>query len=125
MKELNFGEFEMKSYEELKAVPAYQEWLESGTNDPPPGGEGIDLFNERVTRGFEKLKSNHGLLCLKLRNQEKEAVSICVCHGGVISAIMNYIWPDEYDNFYAWIPDPGHGYVLNLEDGGIVGYEKF
>jgi alpha-ribazole phosphatase len=62
---------------------------------------------------------------LKLRNHQKEAMTICICHGGVISGIMDYIWPGEYKNFFEWIPDPGHGYVLLVEDGSFTGYEQF
>ncbi len=39
LKEINFGEFEMKSYEEMKDDPVYQEWIsdKSGTLPPPEG----------------------------------------------------------------------------------------
>ena len=126
-RELSFGEFEMRSYQELHDRPEYQDWCntyEDGT--PPPGGESIKDFNIRVLAGFEEMLSKHELLMLKLRNQQKEAMSICVCHGGVICSVMNYLWPEKVEkNFYEWIPDPGHGYVLKMEDGSIVDYEKF
>ncbi len=127
LRELDFGDFEMKTYEELNSRPEYRDWCntcEDGT--PPPNGEGIKDFNKRVWGGFQELKTKHELLMLKLRNREKKAMSICICHGGVICAILNSIWPEKYsDNFYQWIPDPGHGYILRLEDGAIKGYEKF
>lgn len=127
LRELDFGDFEMKTYEELNSRPEYRDWCntcEDGT--PPPNGEGIKDFNRRVWGGFQVLKTKHEQLMLKLRNREKKAMSICICHGGVICAILNSIWPEKYsDNFYRWIPDPGHGYILRLEDGAITGYEKF
>lgn len=126
-RELDFGDFEMKSYEELNSRPEYRDWCntyDDGT--PPPNGEGIRDFRDRVMEGFSQLMVNHELSMLKLRNHEKEAMSICVIHGGVICAILSSIWPDKYEeNFYQWIPDPGHGYVLSMEDGKITGYEKF
>ena len=48
-----------------------------------------------------------------------------ICHGGTISSIMAHLWPDVHDNMYGWIPDPGHGYVLRLEDDRVVDYEAF
>ncbi|MDO4176195.1 MAG: histidine phosphatase family protein [Bacillota bacterium] len=126
-RELNFGDYEMKSYEELNSNPEYREWCNTfADGTPPPNGESIRDFNARVWQGFEELKVKHELLMLKLRNQRKEAMSICVIHGGVICSIMNSLWPEKYEsNFYQWIPNPGHGYVLTMEDGKVVDYEKF
>ena len=126
LKELDFGEFEMHTYEELNSVPEYQKWITAeDTGKAPPGGESINSFTERIRRGFDELTVRNELYMLKLRNHKKEAMTICICHGGVISGIMDYIWPGEYKNFFEWIPDPGHGYVLLVEDGSFIGYEQF
>ncbi len=126
LKELDFGEFEMHTYEELNSVPEYQKWITAeDTGKAPPGGESINSFTERIRRGFDELTVRNELYMLKLRNHRKEAMTICICHGGVISGIMDYIWPGEYKNFFEWIPDPGHGYVLLVEDGSFKGYEQF
>ena len=126
LRELDFGEFEMHTYEELNSVPEYQKWITAeDSGKAPPGGESIDSFTERIRRGFDELTIRNELYMLKLRNQRKEAMTICICHGGVISGIMDYIWPGEYKNFFEWIPDPGHGYVLLVEDGSFTGYEQF
>jgi alpha-ribazole phosphatase len=126
LKELDFGEFEMHTYEELNSVPEYQKWITAeDSGKAPPGGESIDSFTTRIRRGFDELTVRNELQMLKLRNHRKEAMTICICHGGVISGIMDYIWPGEYKNFFEWIPDPGHGYVLLVEDGSFIGYEQF
>ena len=126
LRELDFGEFEMHTYEELNSVPEYQKWITAeDTGKAPPGGESINSFTERIRRGFDELTVRNELYMLKLRNHKKEAMTICICHGGVISGIMDYIWPGEYKNFFEWIPDPGHGYVLLVEDGSFIGYEQF
>lgn len=126
LRELDFGEFEMHTYEELNSVPEYQKWITAeDSGKAPPGGESIDSFTERIRRGFDELTIRNELYMLKLRNHQKEAMTICICHGGVISGIMDYIWPGEYKNFFEWIPDPGHGYVLLVEDGSFTGYEQF
>ena len=126
LRELDFGEFEMRTYEELNSVPEYQRWITAeDTGKAPPGGESIDSFTTRIRRGFDNLKVQNELYMLKLRNHGKQAMTICICHGGVISGIMDYVWPGEYKNFFEWIPDPGHGYVLSVEDGSFTGYRKF
>ena len=126
LQEMAFGEFEMRTYEELHSIPEYQRWITAeDTETAPPGGESIRHFTERIRRGFDELKVRNELYMLKLRNREKEAMTICICHGGVISGIMDYVWPGEYKNFFEWIPDPGHGYVLHVEDGSFTGYSQF
>ncbi len=126
LRELDFGEFEMRTYEQLTSVPAYQRWITAeDTETAPPGGESISTFTERVRRGFDALKVKNELYMLKLRNHGRQAMTICICHGGVISGIMDYIWPGEHKNFFEWIPDPGHGYELEVEDGSIKGYRRF
>ncbi|MDD6190577.1 MAG: histidine phosphatase family protein [Firmicutes bacterium] len=126
LKELHFGELEMKSYEELEKVPEYKNWIMSGDDTmPPPGGESIAQFLKRVRKGFDEVRAGHERRVLELRHSEKEARSICVCHGGVISGIMNYIWPEAHKDFYEWIPDPGHGYLLSLEGGKVTGHKMF
>lgn len=102
-REINFGLFEMKGYEELKDHIDYQQWL-TGDNikNIPPGGEsGEQMF-------FRVQKAVHELL--------KQSQNIVVItHGGVIAAIMSYLFPLEEKNRYEWQPQPGHGYVI--EDG--------
>ena len=123
---MDFGIFEMKSYEQLEGNPDYEAWIHATDESiPPPKGESIMHFKNRIRHGFEELLVKHELQMLKLRNRGEEAMSICICHGGTISGILNDIWPDRYDYFYSWIPDPGHGYVLTMEDGKIVSDERF
>ena len=126
LREINFGMFEMKSYEELMAYEEYRDWI-TAENDTkaPPGGESIRDFNERVIRGFREVRRRHSVRSLELRHHEEDARSIIICHGGTISAVMQHLWPGVKDNMYGWIPDPGHGYLLLLEDDEIREHEAF
>ena len=123
---MEFGDFEMKSYEDLKELPEYIDWIsdESG-NSSSPGGESITGFSERIKGGMEILMGKHRLRELSVRHSGKDAVSTVVCHGGTIARIMQVCFPDEREHFYQWIPNPGHGYTLNLEKSDIIGYEEF
>jgi len=126
LQEINFGEFEMKTYEQLLDNPDYRDWITAEDLDKiPPGGESIRQFNRRIIRGFEELRRRHSLRFLQFRHHSEDALSVVICHGGTISAIMAHLWPEEHDNMYGWIPDPGHGYVLRLVDDQVVGYNAF
>lgn len=126
LKEINFGDFEMKSYGELKEKEDYQSWLKDPKGTlAPPNGESVQSFYNRIDKGFEDLKNRHALKVLSMRHSMKEALSIVVCHGGTISAVMEKLFPGEKDNFYQWIPDPGHGYMLILKDGKVVEANSF
>jgi alpha-ribazole phosphatase len=126
LKEINFGAFEMKTYKELKDIEEYQEWCRNPKGDlAPPDCESIAMFYSRITEGFAELKRRHALKVLEMRHVEEEALTIMVCHGGTISAIMENIYPGEKDNFYKWIPQPGHGYILSMKDAEVVDTELF
>ena len=96
-KEVDFGIFEMHSYEELKDTPAYQAWL-AGDNESniPPEGESGEQMKERVLAAFSEIKED---TCI-------------ITHGGVIAAIMEYLFPDEGKSRYDWQPQPGQGYEM-------------
>lgn len=126
LKELNFGRFEMMCYEELKDRDDYQEWISGDMiKVGPPGGESNGEFYMRIKNGFEEFLKTHELKVLSMRHKAEDALSVIVCHGGTISVIMETLYPGEKDNFYQWIPDPGHGYVLTFEDGKVVNADKF
>ena len=97
-REVDFGIFEMGTYEELKDTPAYQTWL-TGDNEinVPPGGESGAQMTRRVLEAFAQLPDN----------------TVLVTHGGVIAAILAHRFPETGKNRYQWQPKPGHGYVLD------------
>ena len=104
LREINFGIFEMKSYEELKDTPVYQAWLAGDWyRNVPPEGESFAACEARMLRGFSVLTK---------RPQD----TICVCHGGTILAIMAKLFPEEGKDGYAWQPKPGYGYTIDLEN---------
>ncbi|MCB6993806.1 histidine phosphatase family protein [bacterium 210820-DFI.6.37] len=123
--EMDFGQFEMKSYEQLKELPEYQKWISDKTGQAePPGGESILGFQKRIQAGLKLLVGKHRLKELSVRHCGDDAVSILVCHGGTIGAIMESSFPNQQEHFFKWVPDPGHGYTLILEQGEIAGYKR-
>ena len=96
-REVDFGDFEMKSYEMLKEKAAYQAWL-TGDNERnvPPGGESGVQMTRRVLEAFRELPDGTAL----------------VTHGGVIAAIMASLFPADGKHRYQWQPRNGHGYEI-------------
>lgn len=81
-RESNFGEFEGRTYEELKSDRRYCAWLDDPVQSPPPKGEGFDAFCARVIEGFTTLPKG-------------EDVYHLVVHGGVIRALLVAFAPTE------------------------------
>ena len=101
-REMHFGAFEMRSYEEMKDDPDYIAWI-SGDNEinVTPGGESGEIMKKRV------------LDALRMLISEGNDV-IIFTHGGVIAAVMEYLFPEENKNRYEWQPGAGRGYVADL-----------
>ena len=96
-REVDFGIFEMRSYDQLKNLPSYQAWL-SGSNEAnvPPNGESGEQMKRRVMEAFWEITED----------------TVIVTHGGVIAAIMEHLFPEEGKNRYEWQPKNGCGYVI-------------
>lgn len=54
MRECDFGQFEGKTYEQLKKNAAYIKWLKSGGITAFPGGEDQEEFRKRCVEGMKK-----------------------------------------------------------------------
>ena len=103
LREMDFGAFEMFSYEQLKDDPVYRQWC-SGDNDRnlTPGGESGEIMRRRVMEAF------HMLL-------DREEDFLVISHGGPIAAIMAEMFPEEGKNRFQWQPKNGCGYRLELD----------
>ena len=99
--EMDFGDFEMKSYDELKDKPEYQRWTGDIDNVSCPHGESKVDFNSRVMIGLTKL------------SDMKVGSAVVITHGGVIVSIMERLFPGK-KNFYGWQPGLGRGYTLDI-----------
>lgn len=100
LKEMDFGAFEMKSYEDLKENPDYIAWITGDVDaNVTPGGESGNAMRKRVLDGFSELVADG-------------EDTVIVTHGGCIVAIMEALFPNEGKNRYEWQPAPGHGYRI-------------
>ena len=96
-REVDFGIFELHSYDQLKDTPEYGVWLtgDNEANIPPQGESGVQM-KERVLKAFSEIKED----------------TCVITHGGVIASIMEYLFPNEGKNRYQWQPKPGCGYAI-------------
>lgn len=105
LEEIDFGEFEGKTYQELSGTPEYQKWIDSNGRRPFPGGESLDAFAARSYGAFAKAVAE---------NREKSPV-VLVCHGGSIMAILSRLTGREYFSFQ--VP-PAEGFEVTVEVDG-------
>ena len=103
LREMDFGAFEMHSYEQLKEDPVYRAWCD-GDNESnlTPGGESGQLMRRRVLAGFDALCTENESFLL-------------VSHGGPIAAIMDAKFPGEGKNRFQWQPANGRGYLIETD----------
>ena len=106
LREIDFGEFEMKSYPELCNLPGFQAWI-TGDNEANvcPGGESGVQVTRRALAALAPLLA-----------AEEDAV--CITHGGVIGGVLAQWFPQG--NGYDWTPQPGHGFQITCLAGKPV-----
>ena len=117
-REMDFGEFEGKNYQELNGDIRYQRWIDSGGTISFPGGESREEFCRRVTKGMEQ-----ALGLIQEQSRQKRDISVAaVVHGGTIMALLSsYCGGDYYDYQCA----NGEGYVTcRKPDGNWIDGEK-
>lgn len=101
IKEISFGEWEMKSWEELSSDPRSKEWFNDWVNVPAPSGESLQEQYKRVSTFLEEVR-NSGL--------EK----VCIfAHGGVLTCAR--VYAGEYDLKEAFKNVPSYGAIIKLE----------
>lgn len=105
LREMDFGEFEYKNYEELKEDERYQKWIDSNGTETFPGGESRKAFAGRCCAAFEKA-------CQEAKKEGSRELAFVV-HGGTIMAILDrYAWPHR--DYFEWQVKNGEGFSCEL-----------
>lgn len=111
IREIDFGDFEMRPYEDLKNDPAYVKWIEGDIEkNVCPNGESGEAVTRRALSALEEVIA---------RGED----AVCITHGGVIGGLMA-VWFPVPNGRYCYTPEPGTGYRLTFSDGKPEGYEK-
>ncbi len=105
LRECDFGEYEQKTYEELRNEPEYIRWIKSGGMTAFPGGEDPAAFRRRCMAGAEKW------IGILLRKEADSAAFIV--HGGTVMAVLSELSEDTH-GFYHWQVENGGGYAAEV-----------
>ena len=104
LREMNFGAFEGRNYQEMADDPAYRTWVEGGCTGQTPGGESKAAFSDRVCGAFA------GLVDAALDVGESQLVILA--HGGTqMAALERYALPRR--DYFQWLGPPGGGFILD------------
>ena len=85
----------------LNSLNEYKKWLENSFENPCPHGESYTVFKERVIEALKEL----------LRGEQSLVI---FTHGGVISVILEYLFPNDRKSFYEKQPDFGEFIKIEL-----------
>lgn len=107
-REMHFGKWEGKTYEELKNDGLYQRWLQDFQSVQPPTGESFQQFTERIDSGW-----NQFICKLSLNGGNK---AVIVSHGGVIRYLLSKFSPIKSD-YWDWKVPIGTGFELIWKHG--------
>lgn len=88
LRELNFGEFENKSIDELARREDYNEWLRGGKDARPPKGESLEELTARTYKALHEI----------ITDMMYEGLTHCamITHGGVISNMLSCFGIPKY-----------------------------
>ncbi len=121
LRELDFGEFENKSIDELAKRKEYNEWLRGGKSARPPKGESLEELTARTYKALHEIITdmmNEGL-----------THSAMITHSGIISNMLSCFGIPKYPPSQI-SAEPGGGFDiivtahmwLNSQAFEILGY---
>lgn len=105
LREMDFGDFEGRAYEDLKDDPAYVQWADTECAASCPNGESGTDFETRVHAAFSDLIDN-------ALEQDAPQV-VLVSHGGVGMNIMARWAHPKLAMYHWWLPNCG-GYRIEI-----------
>lgn len=103
LREMDFGDFEGQTYEQLKKRPDYQAWLEGGLC---PGGEEREHFIRRCREAF--------IRCVQTELEHNTQSLAIIAHGGTIMAVLSGL-DIQQGNFYDYQVGSGGGFCCQVE----------
>ncbi|WP_096201005.1 histidine phosphatase family protein [Bacillus sp. FJAT-45350] len=105
-RECHFGDWEKKTYEELKNDSAYRKWINNPIHVQPPNGESLEQFQQRIELGWKRL--------ISLVEMKQITSVVIICHGGTIRTLLEKYAPKS-KGFWNWSVGFGCGYTLICE----------
>jgi alpha-ribazole phosphatase len=105
LREMNFGDWEGKTYNELKDEKIYQDWLDNWKHSSIPNGESFVGFKNRIDSFLQDIFQ------LELTPKEKKKF-LLMTHGGVIRYLVSRFVPPM--SFWDLSVSHGQGIQLTL-----------
>ena len=106
-REMDFGIFEGKNYEEMTGDPEYQKWVDGMCRGKCPGGESMPEFIDRVFAAFDVIVRG------AVAAGEKKL--FITAHGGTVMALLSRCARPEKD-YYNWYVKNCQGYIAHLNE---------
>jgi len=116
LREMDFGDFEGRTAEEMVDDEAYRAWVAGGCVDACPNGEGIPEFARRTGKAFAAC-----VLDAIKRGESRVGVTV---HGGVIMAVMAAFSGVDVP-YNAWYVRNCGGYEITLDEKTWAQQQKF
>ena len=105
LQEMNFGDFEGCSYNEMADDAAYRAWVDSDCLAPCPNGESRSSFSSRICAAFTEV--------LAQAENQGDPAFVFVVHGGTIMAIMER-FAVPHKNYYDYSVKNCSGYICDV-----------
>lgn len=106
LREMDFGDFEGRSYADMEHDAVYRAWLDTECTGPVPNGEQLADFVARCCAAFRAVLAT-----------DKSDRLVFVIHGGSIMAICSqYALPRR--NYFDWQMPNGGGFLLRTVADG-------
>ncbi len=107
LREMDFGDFEMRTAEEMADDESYRAWVAGGCVDVCPNGEGIPDFAKRTSAAFAA--------CVADAIARRETRIGVAAHGGVIMAIMT-AFSGSGAPYHTWYIRNCSGYEITIDE---------
>lgn len=115
LREMNFGIWEGKTYDDLKDDLFYQRWLSNPFDNSPTGGESFQKFSMRVRAGWKEIVQE--IFAGKLKR------CAVITHGGVIRYLLTEFAPEKKD-FWNWHVSHDLGFEMIFEKDALWGGDR-
>lgn len=105
LREIDLGDFEMRSYEQLKGDPAFIEWI-TGDNEANvcPNGESGNAVTARALAAIKRIA-------------KAGEDAVVITHSGVIGGVLSRLV--GAGTRYDYKAEPGCGFMLEFENGSL------
>ena len=103
--DMHLGEFEGKSFDELRNSAAFNNWIKNSFEHTPPGGEQTVDFTERIIHAISDIFA-------EMMQDQLRSVAV-VTHGGVIMTLLAAIGLPKLP-IHQWSVQNGSGYTIQM-----------